>query len=383
MFRKIFIVAFTLAIISCNQEKESNLIVSGSVKNKPARMIYIEESQVSTLDKISKDSTVIGADGTFSFKRKVKQEGIYNLRLDHDEYPFVSIINDAPKIIVHADFQNEKEFYTVSGSDASQKLKDFLTNSGEKLRQLFYLNKELDSLQRIQGDINSILNTEEKRNTAIADLKTYTQKLVQESKSPTLALFILSTYQGLANNPNFRIEQFTIDNLIGLLNELVAKFPERKEIASIRNSFEAQIVKTGWVGKPAPEITLPDTEGRNISLSSYKGKYVLVDFWASWCGPCRHENPNVVEAYNKYRNKNFTILGVSLDMKKEAWKKAIVDDNLNWTHISDLQQWNSRVVPLYNINGIPFNVLVDPNGIVVAENLRGNDLQQKLAEILK
>ncbi len=383
MLKKIFSALFILMIISCNQEKETTLIVSGSVKNKPARMIYLEESQVSTLDKISKDSTVIDADGKFSFKKKVKQEGIYNLRLDHDEYPFVSIINDAPKIVVNADFQNENEFYTVSGSDASQKLKDFLTISGERLRKLFYINKELDSLKSIQGDINSISNIEEKRNTAVADLKNYTQKLVQESKSPTLALFILSTYQGLAINPNFRIEQFSVDNLIGLLNELVAKFPERKEIASIRNSFETQVVKTGWVGKPAPEITLPDTEGRNISLSSYKGKYVLVDFWASWCGPCRHENPNVVEAYNKYRNKNFTILGVSLDMKKEAWKKAIVDDNLNWAHISDLQQWNSKVVPLYNISGIPFNVLVDPNGIVVAENLRGSGLQQKLAEILK
>jgi thiol-disulfide isomerase/thioredoxin len=110
---------------------------------------------------------------------------------------------------------------------------------------------------------------------------------------------------------------------------------------------------------------------------------VLVDFWASWCGPCRRENPNVVEAFNKYKNKNFTILGVSLDLKKEAWQKAIVDDNLNWTHISDLKQWGSEVVPLYGIQGIPFNVLVDPGGKVIAENLRGEELNQKLQEVLK
>lgn len=383
MLRKILSAAFILVIISCNQGKETSFTVSGSVKNKPVRMIYLEESQVSSLDMISKDSAVIGADGKFSFKRKVKQEGVYNLRLDDEEYPFVSIINDSEKIAVDADFNNVNEFYVVTGSAASLGLKDYLTKSGERLRHLFYLSKELDSLIEGQAESTSISIAEEKRNTAIAELKSYTQSSVKETKSPALALFILSTYQGTANNPNFRIEPFTVDNLMLQLNELVAKFPERKEIASIRNSIESQAVKSRWIGKQAPEISLPDTEGRNISLSSYKGKYVLVDFWASWCVPCRHENPNVVEAYNKFRNKNFTILGVSLDMKKESWKKAIVDDNLNWAHISDLQQWSSVVVPLYGIQGIPFNVLVDPNGIVIAENLRGSDLQQKLAEVLR
>ena len=129
---------------------------------------------------------------------------------------------------------------------------------------------------------------------------------------------------------------------------------------------------------------MPDTEGRTVKLSSFRGKYVLVDFWASWCGPCRRENPNVVQAFNQFKNKNFTILGVSLDRpgQKENWIKAIKEDNLTWTHISDLKFWQSEVVPVYQVGSIPFNVLVDPDGKVVAENLRGNALEQKLQEVL-
>ncbi len=137
------------------------------------------------------------------------------------------------------------------------------------------------------------------------------------------------------------------------------------------------------IGQVAPDFVLPDPAGKQIHLSSFKGKYVLVDFWASWCGPCRQENPNVVAAYHQYKGKNFTILGVSLDKEKGAWMKAISDDQLSWTHVSDLKFWESAVVPLYGINAIPTNILVDPSGKIIAANLRGSGLEQKLAEVLK
>jgi peroxiredoxin len=136
------------------------------------------------------------------------------------------------------------------------------------------------------------------------------------------------------------------------------------------------------VGAKAPEIALPDQAGNMIKLSSYRGKYVLVDFWAKWCGPCRQENPNLVRAYRKFRSENFEIIGVSLDRKKEDWLQAIEEDQLSWIHVSDLKYFDSQAARDYNISAIPFSVLINPEGIIVEKNLRGTALEKALEKYL-
>jgi peroxiredoxin len=140
--------------------------------------------------------------------------------------------------------------------------------------------------------------------------------------------------------------------------------------------------KVGKIGSDAVDFVQNDTSGNPVKLSSFRGKYVLIDFWASWCKPCRMENPTVVKAFNQYKSKNFTVLGVSLDRSKDAWVKAIADDNLTWTHVSDLKFWSNVVAVKYKVESIPQNFLLDPNGKIIAKNLRGEQLLETLKGLL-
>ena len=380
-------------LVSCGESSsEKKFLVSGIISNNTAKMIYLEKIPAATMQPMISDSAEIGKDGKFSLKADAGESVVYNLRLDQNRYPVASVINDAEKVKLNIQLSKENnefaEKYEVEGSPASQQMKDFMYAFNNDLQKIFGIARQVDSLKNMGAMDSLLFPLMAEQKTLAGSIKSYSETALSKAADPALIMFELGYYQSTANGAGFGLEPFSNEQVNEIINRTAAKFPSHQAVAAIKATLDKQMnksVATSWVGKEAPDFSMPDINGKEIKLSSFRGKYVLVDFWASWCGPCRSENPNLVNAYNQFKNKNFTVLGVSLDRpgQKDKWLQAIKDDKLAWTNISDLQFWSSPVVSLYGFDGIPFNVLLDPQGKVIAEGLRGPVLEGKLEEVLK
>jgi len=353
----------SLLIFSC---KDKNVFtLSGTVTNpgslKTIYLLAMDSTQVSVVD-----STKLSEDGKFQFKYNAPYANLYKLRVGGSIFDLIAKNGD--DIAFATNITDNSHAYTITGSDDSEKIKEFnkvsnyYTDKNTKLADDYQakeqaLGKQSDSLMQ------AFMPVFQKN---ISDYSVATLKFVNDNKNSLAGFFAVTSL-----DPD-KYEQ----QMVAYADDIQGKFSDNPGVQQFIKQM--MLVKPISVGHAAPDFTVISIDNKPIKLSDYKGKYVMLDFWASWCGPCRQENPNVVKQYATYHPKGLNILSISLDTSRTNWQAAINNDKLTWTHASDLKNFEGPTETLYHIQAIPSNFIIDPQGIIIAKNVRGADLEEFL-----
>jgi len=377
MKKLLFIAASAIFFISCNKNQPEGYHIKGTIDLAEASEVFIEIPGENGLTKID---TAVVTNGNFEFKGKTEEIGIAYLQAQgvNGRVPFVLenqtmnavIYKDSVSASKVTDSYNNNEFVNFNKS-----FREVRTKVHRKTQEFEGRNKEAIMAARESNDVEAI-NKLSKEHRAINDeIIVYMQDYVSNNPKSYVSLLLLSE---MISNPEMDFQK--LKSGFEALNKDLKSTKLGKEIEEKLKS-----VSSTAIGQKAPDFSAPNPQGKMVSLKESMGKVTLIDFWASWCGPCRRENPNVVALYNEFHEKGLNIIGVSLD-KEDAhnkWVEAIATDNLTWTQISNLKFWQDPIAQLYNVKSIPATFLLDESGKIVAKNLRGEELRAKVAELLR
>ena len=344
--------------------------IIGNVSNMPPQTVILELLRANDSVMVV-DSQHADAGGHFAFKGAIAEPGLYRLHFTTDKFVLLSV--DKGDIRLTGSWPLTE--YDLQGSAPSTELRLFVDTVIGYITLMNKCNTRIDSLKGIGK--TELVPAEEKNRMEVSikfrDVVKHYSANTPYQPNAVIAARILNPQDDIVFYGSFDKSMDT-------------RFPGTvmtKEFHQFMDNLRGSMPEPNEIGDKAPDLALEDTNGKAIKLSSLQGKYVLLDFWASWCGPCRAENPNVLAAYNKFKDKNFTILAVSLDNNKEPWLKAVHHDALLWPQVSDLKGWKSPAAAKYGVHSIPSNFLIDPKGTIIAKGLRGPELESKLAEVLK
>jgi peroxiredoxin len=364
----------TLILTSCtNSKKNAPFELKGTLTDSKGETLILEK--LVSPQPIVVDSAKINDKGEFEFVNYKPQIGFYRIKLSQSNFAML-VLDSMDKVSITGSVKDLGNTYKVTGSEETKiflEYNEFSKKRDKKLdslNQVFYALAESKQYTEMQRD--SLSKTFEEPYTQImAGFNDELSKKILTHKDKYSSIMAI---QGM--------EPDKFADLYKALDEgLQKKYADDKNVKMFHEIVTKMLASA--LGQNAAEISLPNPDGKTISLSQFKGKYVLIDFWASWCGPCRKEMPNVVAAYAKFKDKGFEIFGVSLDQSKDKWVEAIAKDGITWPQVSDLKFWDSEPAKQYGVQSIPYTVLIDKEGKIIAKNLRGDELEKKLAEILK